>query len=131
MNESVITLLGVLTGALTSYFSTLLLENKKQKNENVRYLRQKKESAYQKIIKFILIETENIENKHLSNYNTISTKDLVEDIEILIQLYAPRQISKLFYNTYEAISSDLPDHLKQSRLDSLLLILRKDIGLAD
>ena len=120
-------LVSTLFGAVLSLLCTTIADNRRDKAERLRTIFHEKTKLYRQIGKFIVLETQNAENRMSRTYESVSTKQLVQDIEIDMQLFASKAVQKLFYAAYEAIEADLPNQVVISRLDTLGKAIRDDL----
>ena len=96
--------------------------------ERQKHILEQKETLYYKI--FASLDMAGYENPYLGG--TWKKEDASEeDIEILLQLYAPKEVIADYRHAMEAIVSTLPLPEIVGRLDKLKASIRKDLGIKE
>ena len=96
--------------------------------ERQKHILEQKETLYYKI--FASLDMAGYENPYL-NGSWKKEDASEEDIEILLQLYAPKEVIADYHHAMEAIVSTLPLPEIVGRLDKLKASIRKDLGIKE
>ena len=117
-------LLGV---ALTNH-NAQKVNKHQQEAERQKHILMQKESLYYKI--FASLDMAHYENEFLSNHWK-SEDASEEDIEILLQLYAPPKIIVDYHHAMGAVMANLPHQVIVSRMSALKTSIREDLGIKE
>lgn len=96
--------------------------------ERQKHILEQKETLYYKI--FASLDMAGYENPYL-NGSWKKEDASEEDIEILLQIYAPKEVIADYHHAMEAIAADLPLPVIVGRLDKLKSSIRKDLGIKE
>ena len=112
---------------LTNHNANVVAERQSEA-ERQKHILEQKETLYYKI--FASLDMAGYENPYLNG--TWKKEDASEeDIEILLQLYAPKEVIADYHHAMEAIVSTLPLPVIAGRLDRLKASIRKDLGIKE
>ena len=118
-----------LLGAGLSGFITYKISKQQQNADRQRHLMHEKEDLYHKV--FIALGIAEFDNPYLSEPPLKLCDGELENIEVLLQIYAPKEVIKKYHHAMEAVVGRLPLPVINNRLDSLKHEIRKDLGISD
>ena len=117
-----------LLGVWLTNHNTNQVTKLQQEAERQKHILEQKEALYYKI--FASLDMASYENPYLSGiWKEVDASE--EEIEILLQLYAPKEVITAYHHAMEATASGLPHPEIVGRMDKLIATIREDLGVKE